>query len=608
MRHRIAPVAVILALVAGASAASAPPAAAAVDHIDVGAQGPMVIDPADGRVYVTTSSNTMTVIDSATRTVVGSVNYGANAQQLALDPAGGGILAAASQNHLERIRSNATLGSPVPLPYDYAVYPIATSPALGRVYLRDVRFVGPGNYQERLIAVNLSPPFVVADILPPTPPAGLAIDDAADRVYVSVGSSIGVYNRSLSTLVTTIAMSGAAGKLVLDADADRLLAVTGNDVAVIDTATQSIIESIPGTSPVTDLAIDAARDRLFVLRNRYPDPGLLDVYEGGTLVESLPAGVSPVAFIVEPATGNAWVGDALTGRVLIVTPGSPAAGDADLDGTTDDIDADGGDGTSPAGAFSDDTGDGHTTTGSITSTGGLDLAIADSADPAGVLVTTGLGGDYATLSVCGGFNIEVELTSQAVVTCGSVTVAVTAGSARIVLGGGLGTVSIPTGASAKVTDTGGGTFSVANVGPSGAPAVTLTVDGVSTPVGAGTTTQAAAWDFVGFSQPIDNAPVLNRATAGLAIPVKWRILGASGAPVTTLASARLTVTGLSCALGSTVDLIEETASGESGLKNLGNGYYQLNWKSPKTYASSCKVLHLDIGDGVLHDALFQFTK
>jgi hypothetical protein len=48
-------------------------------------------------------------------------------------------------------------------------------------------------------------------------------------------------------------------------------------------------------------------------------------------------------------------------------------------------------------------------------------------------------------------------------------------------------------------------------------------------------------------------------------------------------------------------------AGSSDLQNLGNGYYQLNWKSPTSYASSCKTLQLNIG-GATHNALFQFTK
>ena len=46
----------------------------------------------------------------------------------------------------------------------------------------------------------------------------------------------------------------------------------------------------------------------------------------------------------------------------------------------------------------------------------------------------------------------------------------------------------------------------------------------------------------------------------------------------------------------------------SGLQNQGNSNYQLNWQSPKSYAGSCKTLHLNVHDGVTHDARFQFTK
>ena len=50
------------------------------------------------------------------------------------------------------------------------------------------------------------------------------------------------------------------------------------------------------------------------------------------------------------------------------------------------------------------------------------------------------------------------------------------------------------------------------------------------------------------------------------------------------------------------------AAGASGLQNLGDGNYQLNWKSPTSYAGSCKRLRLDLGDGSSHTADFKFTK
>jgi hypothetical protein len=118
------------------------------------------------------------------------------------------------------------------------------------------------------------------------------------------------------------------------------------------------------------------------------------------------------------------------------------------------------------------------------------------------------------------------------------------------------------------------------------------------------------YKFDGFSAPVDNGGVLNAAKAGQGIPLKWRLLDANNSPVTNLASVnvKVTVTSLGCTLGTTTDALEEYAAGSSGLQNLGNGYYQFNWKSPTTYANSCKTLNLDLGEAAPRTALFKFTK
>ena len=91
-------------------------------------------------------------------------------------------------------------------------------------------------------------------------------------------------------------------------------------------------------------------------------------------------------------------------------------------------------------------------------------------------------------------------------------------------------------------------------------------------------------------------------------PLRWRLVGSDGTPVTDLTTASLQATSLACSDGTTSDLLEEIAAGSSGLLNLGNGYYQINWKAPKSYAGSCKTLHLDLGEGITRDALFRFPK
>jgi trimeric autotransporter adhesin len=116
--------------------------------------------------------------------------------------------------------------------------------------------------------------------------------------------------------------------------------------------------------------------------------------------------------------------------------------------------------------------------------------------------------------------------------------------------------------------------------------------------------------FVGFSAPVNNPKWINKLKAGQAVPFKWRLLDANGAPVTNLSGATMAVGNLNCAEPDAegFDAIEEFAAGSSGLQNLGDGYYQLNWKSLTSYANSCRTVSLNLGEGFNRLVWFQFTK
>ena len=136
---------------------------------------------------------------------------------------------------------------------------------------------------------------------------------------------------------------------------------------------------------------------------------------------------------------------------------------------------------------------------------------------------------------------------------------------------------------------------------------------VSAADNAGNTGSASAsynviYSFGGFFAPVDNLPTMNIAKAGQTIPLKWRITDVNGVPVTTLSSVTVTAVSLACEQGTTSDQMEEYASGSSGLQNLGDGYYQFNWKTPKSYANSCKTIKLNLGEGPVHEVLFRFTR
>jgi hypothetical protein len=86
------------------------------------------------------------------------------------------------------------------------------------------------------------------------------------------------------------------------------------------------------------------------------------------------------------------------------------------------------------------------------------------------------------------------------------------------------------------------------------------------------------------------------ANAGRTIPVKWRLVDANGIGVSD-ASSFVSVTSVptDCAGNVHADGVETYADG-SGLQYLGDGYWQFNWKTPKSYAGQCRIMHLNLAD------------
>jgi hypothetical protein len=118
-----------------------------------------------------------------------------------------------------------------------------------------------------------------------------------------------------------------------------------------------------------------------------------------------------------------------------------------------------------------------------------------------------------------------------------------------------------------------------------------------------TVTAPTGYAFRGFFAPIDmstpSQTVWNTANAGQAIPVKWQ-LTLNGQPVSDPTSfAGLSSYPVSCTsgVGSIEDAIEEVAPGDSALVYSGNGNWHYNWKTPKSYKNTCRVMIVNFGDG-----------
>ena len=121
---------------------------------------------------------------------------------------------------------------------------------------------------------------------------------------------------------------------------------------------------------------------------------------------------------------------------------------------------------------------------------------------------------------------------------------------------------------------------------------------------------AVTYLFEGFFKPIDNEGG-NQPKAGRSISIKWYLTDLEGIPITDPSSFRsLTSVASELIPGNPIDEIEEQASGDSGVQNLGNGYWLFSWKTPKSYAGTSRIISLNLADqeGIVstRQAVFQF--
>jgi hypothetical protein len=119
------------------------------------------------------------------------------------------------------------------------------------------------------------------------------------------------------------------------------------------------------------------------------------------------------------------------------------------------------------------------------------------------------------------------------------------------------------------------------------------------------------YKFTGFFAPIDN-DFVNVVKAAQAVPAKWRLTDANDVPIDNPASfVDLLSYPVSCTdfSGDPNDSVEEVAAGSSGLQYVGDGYWQFNWKTPKTYADTCRAMYVEFNSGALSPLVkFKFRK
>jgi len=219
----------------------------------------------------------------------------------------------------------------------------------------------------------------------------------------------------------------------------------------------------------------------------------------------------------------------------------------------------------------------------------------------------------AGISVCADFTIEdktppvvskVKVTAVMVGSTGTATVTATIddsttggsniASAAYTLNGGAPTLMTAADGSFNAVSE----AVTAIINPISAGSNTVCVTGTDVPgnTSAPTCVTFTLYVFKGFLPPI-RMGVTNKANAPQAIPIKWWLTDVNGKPVskaTVLSTIKIVSYQVNCTtlVGDPSTASAIGSPGKSGLKFLGNGRWQINWKTEKSFRGTCRKMFI----------------
>jgi len=114
------------------------------------------------------------------------------------------------------------------------------------------------------------------------------------------------------------------------------------------------------------------------------------------------------------------------------------------------------------------------------------------------------------------------------------------------------------------------------------------------------------FNFGGFQQPIDPFPMLNIATAGSAVPVKFSLSGDKGLKI--FAPGYPASSPVGCNDNEPGSTIEETVTAGSStlVYDASSDRYTYVWKTSKAWKETCRIFILRLSDGSEYYARFRF--
>src|SRR3989449_5218977 len=286
----------------------------------------VAVNPSTGRIYVANRGDgTISVINSATKTVVGTITVGDIPAELAVNPATNRLYLTYSDNNITTVIDGSTGQVVGDIAVPQNVKAIAVNRVTNTIYLTGGGSSGsvPGS---RLFVVSGSNNTVLRTIGIGSGPFSIAVNPNSNVVYVAnfTDRTISVVDGSLKSVISTVPVNGAPDGLAVNPGTNRLYVndVTHNALLVLDASTYAILAQVPVGSFPNAVDLNPKTNRVYVVNSA---GGSVTIVDGNTnaVVSILKVGNFPPRVAADPVTNFVYVTTQNSDTVSVIRGGPP---------------------------------------------------------------------------------------------------------------------------------------------------------------------------------------------------------------------------------------------------------------------------------------------
>jgi YVTN family beta-propeller protein len=278
------------------------------------------VNPSTGRAYVANAgSNTVSVIDGSTNTVIDTVSAVRWAPEaVGVNPSTGRVYVANSASNTVSVIDGTTDTVVATVASGANPVGVGINPITGRVYV--------SNEGDKTVSViDGSTNTVITNVGVGEDPFGVAVNPTTGRIYVAndLSGTVSVIDGATNTVVATAVVGSNPVGVALNPNTGRVYVSndTSNTVSVIDGSTNTVIASVGvGLNPI-GVGVNPSTGHIYVANDSSNTVSVID--GSNTVIASVGVGSHPFGVAMNPSTGHVYVANGSSNTVSVIEDTGP---------------------------------------------------------------------------------------------------------------------------------------------------------------------------------------------------------------------------------------------------------------------------------------------